>query len=162
MIRLSKSADYGLMAMRHLSLLPRGCCCSARELAQGHGIPPALMAKLMQRLARSGLVAATHGIKGGYRIARSAQSISLRDVIEAIDGPLAMTDCHDPESDRCPQDGTCTVRRPLLEIQARIAAVLAQTSVGDLGGPKPEPMRIAMPARGRTARPAHGARGVKQ
>jgi len=162
MIRLSKSADYGLMAMRHLSLLPRGCCCSAREIAQGHGIPPALMAKLMQRLARSGLVAATHGIKGGYRIARSAQSISLREVIEAIEGPLAMTDCHDPASDHCPQDSTCTVKGPLLEIQARIAAVLAQTSVGDLGGPRQQPMRIAMPARGRTARPAHAARGVKQ
>src|SRR6185295_881631 len=68
MIRLSKSADYGLMAMRHLALLPQGCCCSARELAQGHGIPPALLAKLLQRLARKGLIAATHGIKGGYRI----------------------------------------------------------------------------------------------
>lgn len=147
MIRLSKSADYGLMAMRHLALMPSGCCCSARELAQGHRIPPALMAKLMQRLARSGLVAATHGIKGGYRIARPAQSISLRDVIEAIDGPLAMTDCHDKESEACPQDSTCTVKRPLLEIQARIAAVLAQTSVGDLGSPQARPMRIATPAR---------------
>lgn len=154
MIRLSKSADYGLMAMRHLALMPKGCCCSAREIARGHGIPPALMAKLLQRLAKGGLVAATHGIKGGYRIARPAQSISLREVIEAIEGPLAMTDCHDPESDRCPQDSACTVKRPLLEIQARIAAVLAQTSVGDLGGPKHRPMRIAMPA--------HAARGVKQ
>jgi len=147
MIRLSKSADYGLMAMRHLAFMPKDCCCSARELAQGHGIPPALMAKLMQRLARRGLVAATHGIKGGYRIARPARSISLRDVIEAIDGPLAMTDCHDPESERCPQDSACTVKRPLLEIQARIAAVLAQTSVQDLGGSPARPMRIAAPVR---------------
>jgi Rrf2 family protein len=147
MIRLSKSADYGLMAMRHLALLPQGCCCSARELAKGHRIPPALLAKLMQRLAQKGLVAATHGIKGGYRIARPAQSISLREVIEAIEGPLAMTDCHDPDSERCPQDSTCTVKRPLLEIQARIAAVLAQTSVEDLGGPQARPMGIATPAR---------------
>jgi len=149
MIRLSKSADYGLMAMRHLALLPQGCCCSARELAQGHKIPPALMAKLMQRLARRGLVAATHGIKGGYRIARPAQTISLREVIEAIEGPLAMTDCHDPCSGRCDQDGTCTVKRPLLEIQARIATLLAETSVRDLGGPPSRPLRIAMPARAR-------------
>ena len=147
MIRLSKSADYGLMAMRHLALMPKGCCCSARELARGHRIPPALMAKLMQRLARSGLVAATHGIKGGYRIARPAQSISLREVIEAIEGPLAMTECHDASSDGCPQDDTCTVKRPLLEIQARIAEVLGQTSVGDLGGAPGRPMRIATPAR---------------
>ena len=149
MIRLSKSADYGLMAMRHLALLPQGCCCSARELAQGHKIPPALMAKLMQRLARRGLVAATHGIKGGYRIARPAQTISLREVIEAIEGPLAMTDCHDPCSDRCDQDGACTVKRPLLEIQARIATLLAETSVRDLGDPPSRPLRIATPARAR-------------
>ncbi|HYV17616.1 MAG TPA: Rrf2 family transcriptional regulator [Verrucomicrobiae bacterium] len=147
MIRLSKSADYGLMAMRHLALLPQGCCCSARELAQGHKIPPALMAKLMQRLARRGLVSATHGIKGGYRIARPAQTISLREVIEAIEGPLAMTDCHDPRGERCDQDGTCTVKQPLLEIQARIAALLAATSVRDLGGTPNRPVRIAMPAR---------------
>jgi Rrf2 family protein len=148
MIRLSKSADYGLMAMRHLALLPNGCCCSAREIARGHGIPPALLAKLMQRLARCGLVAATHGIKGGYRIARPAQSISLREVIEAIEGPLAMTDCHDPKSERCPQDSSCTVQRPLLEIQARIAALLAETSVRDLGGPSSgRPLRIATPSR---------------
>jgi Rrf2 family protein len=149
MIRLSKSADYGLMAMRHLALLPTGCCCSARELAQGHGIPPALMAKLLQRLARKGLIAATHGIKGGYRIARPAQTISLRDVIEAIEGPLAMTDCHDPSGDRCDQDGTCTVKRPLLDIQARIAALLAETSVRDLGGAPNRPVRITSPARAR-------------
>src|SRR5262245_26999333 len=149
MIRLSKSADYGLMAMRHLALLPKGCCCSARELAQGHRIPPALMAKLMQRLARKGLVAATHGIKGGYRIARPARSISLREVIEAIEGPLAMTDCHEPGSDRCPQDSTCTVKGPISEIQERIAAVLGQTSIGDLGGPEGKPMRIATPSRKR-------------
>jgi len=148
MIRLSKSADYGLMAMRHLAFLPTGCCCSAREIARGHGIPPALLAKLMQRLARRGLVAATHGIKGGYRIARPAQSISLREVIEAIEGPLAMTDCHDPNSERCPQDSTCTVKRPLLELQARIASLLGETSVRDLGGASSgRPLRIATPPR---------------
>ena len=133
MIRLSKSSDYGLMAMRHLALLPNGCCRSARDIAVEHRIPPALMAKLMQRLARHGLVAATHGIKGGYRIARPAGSISLREVIEAIDGPLAMTDCHDPCKGECPQDGACTVKDPLAVLQGRIVDLLARTKVSDLG-----------------------------
>jgi Rrf2 family protein len=133
MIRLSKSSDYGLMAMRHLSLLPKGCCRSARDIAAEHRIPQALMAKLLQRLARHGLVAATHGIKGGYRIARPAGSISLREVIEAIDGPLAMTDCHDPCKGECPQDGVCTVKDPLAVLQGRIVDLLARTKVSDLG-----------------------------
>jgi Rrf2 family protein len=138
MIRLSKSSDYGLMALRDLATLPKGCCRSARDLAAEHRIPKALMAKLMQRLARHGLVAATHGIKGGYRIARPAGSISLREVIEAIDGPLAMTDCHDPCKGECPQDNVCTVKDPLAVLQGRIMEILASTKVSDLGtGPGP-------------------------
>jgi Rrf2 family protein len=133
MIRLSKSSDYGLMAMRQLALLPRGCCRSARDIAAEHRISKALMAKLLQRLARHGLVAATHGIKGGYRIARPAGTISLRDVIEAIDGPLAMTDCHDPCKGECPQDSVCTVKDPLAVLQGRIVDLLARTKVSDLG-----------------------------
>src|SRR5262247_3952161 len=110
MLRLSKSADYGLMAMRRLALLPRGACRSAREIAEEHRIPPALMAKLLQRLARKGLVASLHGIHGGYRIARPASQISLREVIEAIEGPMALIECDDPCKGDCAQESACTVR----------------------------------------------------
>ena len=134
MLRLSKRTDYGLMAMRRLSLLPRGACRSAREIAVEHNIPPALMAKLLQRLARKGLVAAHHGTKGGYRMARPARSISLRDVIEAIEGPLAMTECFDPCNGECPQDATCTVKGPLHRVQMRIVDELSRTTVFDLRG----------------------------
>ena len=132
MLRLSKRTDYGLMAMRHLALLPRGACCSAREIARGHSIPPALMAKLLQRLARRGLVASLHGTKGGYQIARPASQISLRDVIEAIEGPMAMLECLDPGKRDCAQEDCCTVRAPLHRVQQRIIAELARTTVGDL------------------------------
>jgi len=132
MLRLSKSADYGLMAMRRLALLPRGACRSAREIASEHRIPPALMAKLLQRLARNGLVASHHGTKGGYRIARPASRISLREVIEAIEGPMAMLECLDPCKGECAQEGTCTVRAPLHRVQRRIVEELGRTTIGDL------------------------------
>ena len=132
MLRLSKSADYGLMAMRRLALLPRGACRSAREIASEHRIPPALMAKLLQRLARNGLVASHHGTKGGYRIARPASRISLREVIEAIEGPMAMLECLDPCKGECAQEGTCTVRSPLHRVQRRIVEELGRTTIGDL------------------------------
>jgi Rrf2 family protein len=132
MLRLSKSADYGLMAMRRLALLPRGACRSAREIATEHRIPPALMAKLLQRLARNGLVASHHGTKGGYRIARPASRISLREVIEAIEGPMAMLECLDPCKGECAQEGACTVRAPLHRLQRRIVEELGRTTIGDL------------------------------
>jgi Rrf2 family protein len=142
MIRLSKSSDYGLMAMRDLAYLPKGCCRSARDIAAEHRIPRALMAKLLQRLAHHGLVAATHGIKGGYRIARPAGSISLCEVIEAIDGPLAMTDCHDPCKGECPQEDACTVKDPLAVLQGRIVEILVRTKVSDLGSAPDPPARV--------------------
>lgn len=134
MIRLSKRTDYGLMAIRCLALLPEGCCRSARDIAREHGIPQALLAKLLQRMARSGLVAAQHGTKGGYQIARPASSISLREIIEAIEGPMVVVECLDPCGSDCAQDTTCTVKAPLLEVQRRIADVLARTTVTDLAG----------------------------
>jgi Rrf2 family protein len=134
MFRLSKRTDYGLMAIRCLALLPRGACRSARDIALEHRIPPALMAKLLQCMARQGLVTSHHGTKGGYRIARPAASISLRDVIEAIEGPTAVMGCLDPCAADCPQDGTCTIKGPLHQVQRRIVEVLARTRVSDLQG----------------------------
>jgi len=132
MIRISKRTDYGLLAMRHLAMLPDGACRSAREIAAEHRIPPALMAKLLQKMARRGLVASHHGTKGGYQIARPAMSISLWDVIEAIEGPVCFVECLDPTKAECPQLSTCTVKSPLLVVRHKIADLLGRTMVGDL------------------------------
>jgi Rrf2 family protein len=132
LIRLSKRADYGLIAIRHLGLLPGGSCRSAREIAEEYHIPPALMAKLLQRLARVGLVASLHGTKGGYQLARPASQIAVRDVIEAIEGPVALVECLDQRKGDCPQHCSCPVQRPLVAVQDRIAEVLGSTMVSDL------------------------------
>ncbi|PYS96843.1 MAG: transcriptional regulator [Acidobacteria bacterium] len=132
MIRLSKRTDYGLMAMRHLAFLPRGDYRSAREIAAEYRIPPALTAKLLQRLARRGLVASHHGTKGGYQIARPPSQITLWDVIEAIEGPVGLTECLHASRGECPQTETCTVKRPLLTVHRKIAEVLERTTIGDL------------------------------
>jgi Rrf2 family protein len=135
MIRLSKRTDYGLMAIRRLAEIPGGSFLSARELATEHRIPPALMAKLLQRLARKGLVASHHGTKGGYQIARPPATITLRDVVEAIEGPLCFTECLDPAKADCPQQESCTVRGPLRSVQGQIVEILARTTLRDLTAP---------------------------
>ena len=91
MLRLSKKADYALIAMKHLALRGPDGSASAREIAEQYDIPIELMAKVLQRLARRGLLISTQGTRGGYRLSKSTASISVADIIEAIDGPLTVT-----------------------------------------------------------------------
>ena len=93
MLRLSKKADYALMAMKHLAQKPGAPSTSAREIAEQYDIPIELMAKVLQRLVRTGLLVSTQGTRGGYVLNRPAASISVADVIQAIDGPLTVTAC---------------------------------------------------------------------
>jgi Rrf2 family protein len=102
MLRLSKKADYALMAMKHLALRgDRGSSC-AREIAEQYDIPIELMAKVLQRLVRGGLLASHQGTRGGYELARTPAKISVADVIQAIDGPVTVTACS-TEQGNCDQ-----------------------------------------------------------
>jgi Rrf2 family protein len=130
MLRLSKKTDYALIAMRHLAASPPGSA-SAREIAEFYDIPVELMAKVLQRLARRGLLASHHGIRGGYKLSRPASVISVADVIQAIDGPLTMTACS-VEDDQCEQYGKCSVRDPLWRIKDRILSTLATCTLEEL------------------------------
>src|ERR1700704_2801370 len=93
MLRLSKKADYALIAMKHLALRGDRGSSSAREIASLYDIPIELLAKVLQRLVRGGLLASQQGTRGGYQLARVPALISVADVIQAIDGPVAVTAC---------------------------------------------------------------------
>src|SRR4029450_5416604 len=95
MLRLSKKADYALMAMRHLAAHADDGAVSARELAGTYDIPAELLAKVLQGLVRSRLLESHQGIRGGYGLALPAASISVADVIQGIDRPLTGTTCAD-------------------------------------------------------------------
>jgi Rrf2 family protein len=137
MLRLSKKADYALMAMKHLALRPASGggpgtgAASAREIAEQYDIPVELMAKVLQRLARSGLLVSQQGTRGGYLLARPATLISVADVIEAVDGPLAVTACTTTE-ENCDQFAKCNVRDPLWKIKDRILQALATCSIHEI------------------------------
>ena len=131
MLRLSKKADYALLAMRHLAAHADREAVSARELAETYDIPPELLAKVLQRLVRANLLASHQGIRGGYGLSRDASMVSVADVIQAIDGPLTVTACS--EFDRsCDQYAKCNVRDPLWRIKDRIVSALSATSVAEL------------------------------
>jgi Rrf2 family protein len=131
MLRLSKKADYALLAMRHLTAHASQGSVSARELAEAYDIPPELLAKVLQQLARARLLESHQGIRGGYGLARTPESISVADVIQAIDGPLTVTACSDTDHS-CDQYQKCNIRDPLWRIKDRIIAALAATSVVEL------------------------------
>ena len=131
MLRLSKKTDYALMAMKHLALLGDRGSSSAREIAEQYDIPVELMAKVLQRLARKGLLASHQGTRGGYHLSRPAATISVADVIQAVDGPLTVTACS-TEEENCEQYAKCSVRDPVWKIKNRILDALNTVSVQEM------------------------------
>jgi FeS assembly SUF system regulator len=131
MLRLSKKADYALIAMKHLALREGQGSASAREIAEQFSIPVELMAKVLQRLARRGLLSSQQGTRGGYQLTRDSETISVADVIQAIDGPLTVTACS-AHNDRCGQFATCNIRDPLWKIRELIVTALSTCSVSEM------------------------------
>jgi len=131
MLRLSKKADYALLAMRHLAAHSDRGAVSARELAETYDLPPELLAKVLQKLVRGQLLTSIQGIRGGYGLARPPASISVADVITAVDGPLTVTACSETNHN-CDQYSKCNIRDPLWHIKDRIVSALAATSIAGL------------------------------
>jgi Rrf2 family protein len=138
MLRLSKKADYALIAMKHLALRGDRGSSSAREIAGMYDIPIELMAKVLQRLVQRGLLASHQGTRGGYQLARTPAQITVADVIQAIDGPVTVTACTTDEG-QCEQFSKCNVRDPLYRVRERILAALAECSIAELASDPPSP-----------------------
>ncbi len=136
MLRLSKKADYALMAMKHLAVNGDRRAASAREIAGLYDIPIELLAKVLQRLAKSGLLMSQQGTRGGYQLARASVLISVADVIEAIDGPVMVTACSTEEG-ACEQYAKCNVRDPLWRVRERIVAALGECTIAELASDAP-------------------------
>jgi len=136
MLRLSKKADYALMAMKHLALRGDRTSSSAREIAEQYDIPIELLAKVLQRLVRRGLLVSQQGTHGGYQLARMPAQISVADVIQAIDGPVTVTACT-TDGSACDQFAKCNIRDPLWRIRERILAALDECTVAELAADAP-------------------------
>jgi len=141
MLRLSKKTDYGLLALQFLAAEAPSGSASVRTIAARYDIPVELLAKVLQRLARRGFVTAQKGVHGGYHLARPAATISLAEIVQAIDGPVAMTACGRNE-EPCEQFDTCTVRHPLARVQDRILSVLETMTLAEMVQDEAVPMRV--------------------
>ncbi len=132
MLRLSREADYSLLAMVYIAATPEGRLACRGDIAAHYNIPREFLGKVLQKLARHGLIESFRGVQGGYRLARRVEEISLADVIEAVDGPMALVECQRDPCD-CPQEQLCTVQETLREVQQEIRRLLGTVTLRQLG-----------------------------
>ena len=130
MLKLTKKADYGLIAVKHLAECGQGAC-SAKDIAEAYGMPPPALAKILQRLVKAGLLHSQHGTNGGYALARDERTITAFEVIKSIDGPVLITSCTTKHGD-CEQSLRCTVREPLRKVNESIQDVLSRITIADM------------------------------
>ena len=108
MLRIGKLTDYATVLMAELAE-DIGTCCSAAQLAEVTRLEPPTVAKVLKTLARSDLVESVRGVHGGYRLQRAADEISVAEIIRAMEGPIALTEC-DLEAGLCTRENDCSLR----------------------------------------------------
>jgi len=108
MIRMSKLTDYAIVLLAHLAR--GGGTLTAQELSERSRIPAPTVSKLCKELARAALVVSHRGRRGGYGLARPAERISVAEIVEAIEGPIALTDCSGPAKGLCSIEDVCPAR----------------------------------------------------
>jgi FeS assembly SUF system regulator len=131
-MRLTSLADYAVVMMAAAARHGGGACLSAACLAEETGVPLPTAQKLMGRLAGAGLLTSSRGTGGGFRLARDAAGISLADIIEAVEGPIAMTVCVDDKRNDCALDGQCQVKPHLNAVNGALRGALQSVSLESL------------------------------
>ena len=130
MLRISKLTDYGTVVLAELAGDP-GAVCSAADVAAATGIGLPTVSKLLKSLARAGLVVSTRGVNGGYQLSRAPREISAADVIDALEGPVSITECSANDSS-CDYEQVCNVGGAWQRINVAIRKALEEVSLADL------------------------------
>lgn len=131
MLRFTKQTDYGLMAMQYMAEHQADGTVGVKQIADEFGIPPELLAKVLQRLVKRGLMVSRSGPHGGYRLALAPAKVSVGQVIHALEGPVAIVGCM-TDHDHCPVTARCTLRHPAQKVQAAIARLLDTITLADV------------------------------
>ena len=131
MLRISKMTDYAVVLATHMAAVEGPH--AARDLALQTQIPEPTTSKLLKKLTRAGVVVSQRGARGGYALARSPQEIGVHEVIEAIEGPIAVTECSDESSDSsCEYETNCGVRANWQRINLAVQTALSGITLADM------------------------------
>jgi len=127
-LRLTGATDYAVRAMIHLACLPEGGLALREEIARSENIPTSFMAKILRALVRAQLLRSSRGVHGGFSLARAGTDISLLDIVEAIEGPLNLTDCS-TENRSCDLSHNCPAAAVWVRVQGDIRKILGGTTL---------------------------------
>lgn len=137
MIRISRMADYGVVALSFLAREP-SAHFSAAFIAERTGVPLPTASKLLKILVKKRIAVSRRGASGGYSLARSPEQISVADLVTAVDGPIALTDClQDARDNVCGLEGFCAVRGPWQKVSDAIRVALEEVTLADIAGSFP-------------------------
>lgn len=134
MLQISKKVEYALIAIRHIAMQPLGSVVTAKEIADRYHIPYDVMAKVLQRLAKVGLVVSYHGVHGGYNLSRNPSEIFVSEVFQAVEGKpnVAVIQCEAESPENCTIHSTCTIKDPLVKIQVGINQIFQHMTVSEM------------------------------
>ncbi len=168
MIRMTKMTDYGFVLLTHMAAAPEHSTHNAADLARTAGLPQPMVSKILKVLARKGLLSSRRGPRGGYELSRRAERISAAEVIAALEGPIALTECLSAPYSGCEIELLCPNRAAWRRINDAVREALDRISLAELllplamprfrepGGV--EPAREAVPV---TAHAGAGDRGAE-
>ncbi|HEY0116867.1 MAG TPA: Rrf2 family transcriptional regulator [Allosphingosinicella sp.] len=131
-MRLTSLSDYAVVLLAAAARYPDGARVSATLLAAETGIPLPTAQKLTGRLAAAGLLVTARGAGGGFKLARPALAISLADIVEAVEGPIAMTICVDESRHDCALTSACAVRPHMGVVNGAVRGALQAVSLEQL------------------------------
>ena len=140
MLRIARLTDYAASLMAHVAHSPERLV-SAQQLGQELGLPGPTVAKLLKQLTLAGLLQSTRGVGGGYSLARAPERISIAGVIEAIEGPMALTECALANSN-CVLESTCATRANWQVINRAVRVALESVTLADMAAPAPRALRF--------------------
>ena len=131
-MRLTRECDYAFVVLVFLARQDRDRVVACDDMAAHLGMPYDFLAKILQKLARAGLVASKQGPRGGYLLARRPSEISFTDVFRAIDDLLLLVECQQPQSCRCPRLALCSIVEAMHVLHEKLAAMFDSVTVADL------------------------------
>lgn len=151
MLRITKETDYGIVLLIFFARAAWGSMHNARDLAADARLPLPMASKILKRLARYGILESHRGVKGGYSLARRPSVISVAEIIEALDGPIGLTEC---SVSSCDRENGCPGRGPWQRINKAVRMALENVTLADMAAPEP----CAGPGNGNVAPALHTAR----
>ena len=154
MLRMTRLTDYGVVLLTHIAREPSRATRNAPELAAAAHLPLPTVSKILKILAREGLLVPHRGAKGGFSLAKPPTEITVADIIGALEGPIALTECSGHVGERCEIEDLCPVSTPWRRINRAVFDALRGITLAEMASPRPGVPRVTM-----RGQPAHARAG---